>query len=79
MIGAQSDDEFQRYAMIDVTPSSRSALPARRRNGTGMKRNLDDLDERRRELEAAEERAERPQRLRRPRPEQRVKRIRRPR
>ena len=79
MIGAQSDDEFQRYAMIDVTPSSRRALPAPRRNGTGMKRNLDDLDERLRELEAAEEQAERPQRLRRPRPEQRVERVRRPR
>ena len=62
MIGAQSDDEFQRYAMIDVTPSSRRALPASRRNGTGLKRNLDDLDERLRELEAAEKQAERPQR-----------------
>ena len=79
MIGAQSDDEFQRYAMIDVTPSSRRALPAPRRNGTGMKRNLDDLDERLRELEAVEKQAERPQRLRRPRPEQRVERVRRPR
>jgi len=69
----------QRYAMIDVTPSPRRALPAPRRNGTGMKRNLDDLDERPRELEAAEEQAERPQRLRRPRPEQRVERVRRPR
>ena len=28
MIGAQSDDEFQRYAMIEVTPSSRRALHA---------------------------------------------------
>jgi len=46
MIGAQSDDEFQRYAMIDVTPSSRRALLAPRRNGAGMNRNLDDLDER---------------------------------
>ena len=68
MIGAQSDDEFQRYAMIDVTPSSRRALRAPRRNGTGMKRNPDDLDERLRELEAPEEQVERPQRLRRPRP-----------
>jgi hypothetical protein len=72
MIGAQSDDEFQRYAMIEVTPSSRRALSAPRRNGTGIKRHL-------RELEAAEEQAERRQRLRRPRPEQRVERVRRPR